>query len=482
MEPNLIEKINKINILVFGDFMVDEYVHGDVSRISPEAPIPVLNLKKREKKIGGAGNVINNIISLGANVKAIGRIGKDENGRFIKKYFSDKNVDCKYLIEDKDFNTIIKTRVVSRNQQFIRIDEEEQTYMSEKTILEINNNLEKILDNIDIVVISDYGKGNITKDSIKELIKASNKKNIPIIVDPKGNDYTKYKNVTLCTPNLKELSDVTGKKITCEEDILSSSKKLIKDINLKYLILTRSEDGISLIDNKGNKNDFPALKKEVIDVSGAGDTVVAAIAVFMSLKYDMDQICKLANIAASVVVSKFGTSTVSFEEMQNIIEDGYNDKILSIDKLEKVLLELRSKNKKISFTNGCFDLLHAGHIDSLIQSKSYGDVLIVAVNSDESIKKNKGPNRPIIQEKFRIMMLSSLECVDYIVLLEDDTAEKLVKLIKPDFYVKGSDYKGKTTPETKVVESYGGKCKYAKLKNDISTSQIIEKIKEIYNE
>ena len=482
MESNIEEKINKINILVFGDFMIDEYIHGSVSRISPEAPVPVLNLKSTEKKIGGAGNVINNIVSLGANVRALGRIGNDENGRFIKDYFSSKKVDCKYLLEDSNYQTIIKTRIVSHNQQFIRIDKEDIVDISKEFISKINDNLNKILENIDIVVISDYGKGNITSNSIKELIKAANEKNIPIIVDPKGNDYSKYKNVTLCTPNLKELSDVVGKKVSSEEAILENSLKLINDENLKYLILTRSADGISLIDKNGNKNDFPALKKEVIDVSGAGDTVVASIAVFMGLKYDMDQICKLANVAASVVVSKFGTSTVNLDEMNNIIEDEYNDKIINLDRLEKVVTELRNKGKKISFTNGCFDLLHAGHIDSLTQSKSFGDVLIVGVNSDNSVKKNKGPNRPIIQEKFRLMMLSSLECVDYLVLMDDDTAENLVKIIKPDYYVKGYDYKDIVTPETKIVNSYGGKCEYVKIKNNISTSKIIERIKDIYNE
>ena len=457
MESKIKEKINKLNILVFGDFMVDEYVYGSVNRISPEAPVPVLNLKSTEKKIGGAGNVINNIVSLGANVRALGRIGNDENGRFIKNYFSERKVDCKYLFEDIKYQTIVKTRVVSHNQQFIRIDKEDIVDISKEFVKDINSKLVKILDNIDIVVISDYGKGSITSNSLEKVIKVANEKKIPIIVDPKGNDYSKYRGVTLCTPNLKELSDVVGKKISSEEDILENSAKLIKDEKLQYLILTRSADGISLIDKKGNKEDFP-------------------------LKYDMDQICKLANVAASVVVSKFGTSTVSLDEMNNIIEDEYNDKIINLDRLEKVVTELRNKGKKISFTNGCFDLLHAGHIDSLTQSKSFGDVLIVGVNSDNSVKKNKGPNRPIIQEKFRLMMLSSLECVDYLVLMDDDTAENLVKIIKPDYYVKGYDYKDIVTPETKIVNSYGGKCEYVKIKNNISTSKIIERIKDIYNE
>lgn len=482
MNLNAIKEISKLNILVFGDYMVDEYIVGDVSRISPEAPVPVLNIKTREKKIGGAGNVINNIIALGANVKAIGRIGNDENGKFIKKYFSDNNVDSNYLFDESNYHTIIKTRVVSKNQQFIRLDQEDKIDISNDIISKINNNLEEILANIDVVVISDYAKGNITGESIKGIIEFCNKKNIPMIVDPKGNKYSKYTGVTICTPNLKELSEVSKKKLFDEDDIVDASINLIKELKLKYLILTRSEDGISLIDNTGNKSDFPALKKEVIDVSGAGDTVVAAISVFMGLKYDMKQICKLANIAASVVVSKFGTSTVSFDEMQNIIEDGYNDKILSEDKLKKIVNKLKSKNMKISFTNGCFDLLHAGHIDSLKQAKSFGDILVVGVNSDESVRRNKGNDRPIIQEQFRLMMLSSLECVDYLILFNDETAEKLVQLIKPDFYVKGEEYNGAITPEVKVVKSYGGKCEFIKTKSDISTSKIIDKIRNIKDE
>ena len=482
MNLNVKKEISKLNILVFGDYMIDEYIEGDVSRISPEAPVPVLNIKTKEKKIGGAGNVINNIISLGANVKAIGRIGQDENGRFIKNYFSANNVDSSYLFEDSNYNTIIKTRVVSKNQQFIRLDKEDKIDISNDIISKINNNLDNLLANVDVVVISDYAKGNITRESIKEIIEFCNEKCIPVIVDPKGNNYTKYIGVTICTPNLKELSEVSNKKISSEEELKDASIKLINKLNLQYLVLTRSEKGISLIDKKGNKADFPALKKEVIDVSGAGDTVVAALSVFIGLKYDMKKICKLANIAASVVVSKFGTSTVNLDEMKNIIEDSYNDKILSEDKLREIVDELKKRNLRISFTNGCFDLLHAGHIDSLKQAKSYGDILIVGVNSDESVKNNKGNNRPIIQENFRLMMLSSLECVDYLVLFNDETAEKLVQLIKPDFYVKGEEYKDTITPEVKVVNSYGGKCEFIKIKSDISTSKIIDKIRNIKDE
>lgn len=482
MNLNSIEEINKISILVFGDYMVDEYIDGDVSRISPEAPVPVLNVKNKLKRIGGAGNVINNILSLGARVRAIGRIGKDTNGKFIKDYFKTNNIDCEYLIEDSNFKTITKTRIVSKNQQFIRVDEEEISDISNDIVTLINNNIDEILNNIDIVVISDYAKGNINDISIKQIIKSAKEKGIPVIVDPKGKDYTKYTDVTLCTPNLKELSDVTGKRILTDEDILFAANKLIKELNLKYLILTRSEDGISLIDAKGYKQDFPALKKEVVDVSGAGDTVVATIAVFMGLKYSMDNVCKMSNIAASIVVSKFGTSTANIDEIKNVIEDHFNDKILNMNNLENIVKTIKKENKKISFTNGCFDLLHAGHIDSLKQAKNFGDVLIVGVNSDISIKKNKGDNRPIIQENFRMMMLSSLECIDYLILFDDDTAEKLVRIIKPDYYVKGDDYKGKLTPEVKEVESYGGNCKYIQIKSDISTSKIIEKIRDIKDE
>ncbi len=480
MNLELLQNINKINVLVFGDFMVDEYLIGNVNRISPEAPVPVIEVINDNKKLGGAGNVINNIRSLGANVRVIGTVGKDSAGDFIIDTFKEKNVDVKYFKQYTECRTIIKTRVVSRGQQFLRLDEEDKKEMPEKYMSFLENKIDSILDGITSVVISDYAKGAVNKRIAQLLIKNANKLNIPVIVDPKGNDYSKYKGTTLCTPNLKELSDVSNKRIITEEDVLEESYKLCHKFNIKYLALTRSEDGISLIDEKKNMSDFKAVAKEVIDVSGAGDTVVSTMAILISMNMDINEICKIANIAAGIVVSKFGTATVSSNELISEISKDSDYKLQSVKTLKYIIKDLKEKGKKVVFTNGCFDLIHVGHISSFKEAKKFGDVLIVAVNSDASVKSNKGDLRPIINQKDRIEMVSSLEMVDYVVLLEDKNPSKLIKELQPDISVKGEDWKNKEVPEKKILESYGGEIKFIKLNPNHSTTSIIEKILKVY--
>lgn len=472
--------LNKINVLVFGDYMVDEYIKGEVTRISPEAPVPVLEIKEKSQKLGGAGNVINNIILLGGKVKVLGCIGEDLAGKYIYETFKSKNVDCTYFKICKNVKTIIKTRVVSRNQQFIRMDEEEKKSLPSDYINYINNSLDDILKDINIVVISDYAKGSITKDSIQKLIKKCNEKKIKVVVDPKGKDYTKYSGATFCTPNLKELSEVSNTKIISDEDIITNSVKIIKDNNLEELVVTRSEDGISIINKSGKKEDFPALKKEVVDVSGAGDTVVATLALMLGVGYTLSEACLLSNISASVVVSKFGTSPITIDELINAINSKTKTKLHSLEELKKITKDLKDNNKTIVFTNGCFDLLHSGHISSFKQAKKLGDILIVAVNSDKSVKENKGDLRPIINEKDRIEMLSVLEMIDYIILMESKDPSNIIKELEPNICVKGKDWENKLLPEKKVVESYGGTIKFIDLKKGLSTTNIIDKIINIY--
>ena len=480
MNIDYLNDISKAKVLVFGDYMVDEYVIGDVNRISPEAPVPVIEITKQSRKLGGAGNVINNIRSLGANVRVLGAVGKDNAGDYIYQEFLDKKVDVKYFKQYSECNTIIKTRVVSRKQQFFRIDAEDKKELPQKYIDFVNNKINSILSGITSVVISDYAKGAVNENIAQLIITNANKLNIPVIIDPKGKDYSKYKGATLCTPNLKELSDVSNKKIKTEDEILEESYKLCHKFNIKNIALTRSEDGISLITNKKNKTDYKAVAKEVIDVSGAGDTVVSTMAILMSMNINIEDICKISNIAAGIVVSKFGTATVSFNELISSISKNSDYKLQSIDTLKYIIKDLKEKGKKIVFTNGCFDLLHVGHISSFKEAKKYGDILIVAVNSDKSVKENKGDLRPIINEKDRIEMVSSLEMVDYVVLLNDKNPSKLISELQPDISIKGEDWKDKTVPEKKIVESYGGEMKFIKLNPNHSTTSIIEKVIKVY--
>lgn len=479
MDIERLHEINNKNILVFGDYMIDKYIIGSVNRISPEAPVPVIEVEQEQIKLGGAGNVINNLISLGARVRAIGCVGADQAGDTIINYFMNQNVDIRFFKKFQELKTIMKTRIVSKKQQFARIDEERKEELPTSYFEYIKKYINEVLSNVDSIIISDYAKGAVSKKFCQLIIKEANKRNIPVIVDPKGKDYSKYKGATLCTPNMKELKDVSGENLGTEKDILDCGLKLKEACDLKYLIITRSEDGISLIKDR-NKYDFPAKAKEVIDVSGAGDTVITIIALLVSTGLKLDEICTLANIAASVVISKFGTSTLTLDELISSIESNTDFKLLKPITAKYVINDLKNKGKKIVFTNGCFDMLHVGHLSSFKQAKKFGDVLIVAVNSDLSVKQSKGDLRPIISEEDRIDMVASLEVVDYVILMEDQTPINLISIIQPDVCVKGEDWKNKDLPEKSIIESYGGKLEFVKLHEDKSTTKIIDKILKVY--
>lgn len=480
MDIKKLHEIKSVNVLIFGDFMVDKYIDGNVNRISPEAPVPVIEVKNEFQKLGGAGNVINNIVSLGASAKVLGCIGNDLDGNFIINYFKEMGVNTKYLKQYDELTTITKSRVVSKKQQFLRIDCERKEPLPADYIELIKNNIDDVLLDINAIIISDYAKGSVVKEMTQLLIKSAKKKNIPVIVDPKGKDYSKYIGATLCTPNVKEMCDVLDIKVETEEEIKKYGIQLCNTYDFENLVLTRSEKGISVIDKNGNKSDYPAVKKDVIDVSGAGDTVVATIAILKASNYNMDDICNLANLAAGVVVSKFGTATVSLNELICSICETGEFKLQKIETLKYIVKDLKEKGKKIVFTNGCFDLFHVGHLHSFKEAKKHGDILIVAVNSDKSVKENKGDLRPIINENDRIDLICALDCVDYVVLMEDKNPSKLIEILQPDVSIKGEDWKDKFVPEKEVIESYGGHIEFIKLNKGHSTTKIIDKVIEVY--
>lgn len=479
MNVERIKNINHITVLVFGDYMVDSYINGDVKRISPEAPVPVVEIKTRTKKLGGAGNVINNIISFGAKVKAIGCIGDDENGNFIKEEFNKMNIDDAFFGIDKNVCTIVKTRITAKKQQFLRLDEEKKKLLPKEYYDYISENLNNVFEGVNSLVISDYAKGAVNEEFCQLLIEKAKSLNIPVIIDPKGTVYKKYKGATVLTPNLKELNDYLQYEVQGDSALTEAGFKLREDCEIEYLALTRSEKGISLF-SKGSREDFPALAKDVIDVTGAGDTVVASIATLMPLGFSMPDLCKLANQTASVVVSKFGAATCTLDELMATMEDTGEFKLISLDTAKYIVEDLKNKGKTVVFTNGCFDLIHAGHLYSFKYAKSLGDVLIVAVNSDASVKKNKGDLRPIINQDDRIKMICELECVDYVILMEDSNPVNIIKNIKPNISVKGEDWKNKNVPEQKILESYGGKIEFIPLYQGKSTTNIIEKILKVY--
>jgi D-beta-D-heptose 7-phosphate kinase/D-beta-D-heptose 1-phosphate adenosyltransferase len=468
------DKFLKAKVLVIGDILYDQYIYGDVSRVSPEAPVPILKFLKEEMRVGGAGNVASNIASLGSQAMLIGFLGDDIKGEFLLKKLNEKHIFNKIVLL-KDQQTITKQRIVSKLQHIVRIDFD-NGYVEEKkhSILSL---VKENINDYDLIVLSDYGKGTLKE--IEKIIQLANSLNKLIIVDPKGNDFAKYKNCSILTPNLKEFEEIVG-KCSNEHEIISKAKKLNKELKLDALLLTRGEKGMILI-SKDDIVKLDAISRDVFDVTGAGDTVIATLAASISAGYQIREALTFANIAAGVAVSKFGTSSVSLNDIQvklNTNKKNFKNKLIDrIDLISKIEI-LKKNNPKIVMTNGCFDILHMGHVRYLKEAKSLGDVLLVGLNSDISIKNIKGSQRPINNELSRLEVLSALECVDIITVFDEDTPLEIIKLIKPHVLVKAGDYKSDEVVGSKFVKQNNGKVKILTYYDGYSTTNSIKKIIE----
>lgn len=480
-----LKKLNQQTALVVGDFMVDEYLYGVTTRISPEAPVPVVHIRKKFAKLGGAGNVVCNLIALGAKTRVVMEVGADTNGDFLFKQLQEHGADLTYANQRTDFRTIVKTRIMAQNQQLLRFDEETIVPVSDGYLEKIKTDVDKLFQGVSVVILSDYGKGMITQEMAAYIIAEAEKRRIPVTVDPKGSDYSKYNGATVCTPNLKELTEAAGAvSLQTEEEIFQAAAKVCESNNIHYMLTTRSEKGMSLQERHAkNKLDYPVVSKEVIDVTGAGDTVISMFSLCFAAGFPLDECCRLSNIAASIVVSKIGTATATQEEILSQIQMRDDHlKIISREELPGVIAKLRSTGKKIVFTNGCFDLVHAGHVALLRQAHSFGDVLILGVNSDASIKRIKGEKRPIVDQDNRLKLLEAIDAIDYIVLFEEDTPQQLIETVIPDVLVKGEDWKDKKVIGSDIVCAHGGCVKLVKLREGLSTTQIIKKILTVYGE
>ncbi|WBX71665.1 D-glycero-beta-D-manno-heptose-7-phosphate kinase [Tenacibaculum retecalamus] len=454
------------SILVIGDIIVDNYLVGSIDRISPEAPVPIVKIDKETSVLGGAGNVINNLLAFGAKADIISVIGDNENFSIIDKLLKDKNINTNHLIQEKNRTLTVKTRVLSSNQQIVRYDKEDIKEISDSTSNKIIKLFESIIKNYNIVILSDYGKGVLTEKITKNIIKTAKKLKIKVLVDPKGYDYSKYSGAYLLTPNKKEASIVTNFDID-NKNLETAIRKLKSDYKLSISIITLSHDGIAVY-NKELKT-FPTKTKEVYDVTGAGDTVIAAIAFKLAHKQTIEEAIEFANLAAGVVVGKTGVATATIDE---IYAQQYN--IKTKNEIKKIVDQLKKQNKKIVFTNGCFDILHLGHIKYLEKAKKAGDVLIIGINSDASVKRLKGKDRPINNEFDRSYLINSLKTVDYTVIFNEDTPYELIKIIKPDILVKGGDYKNKKVIGSDIVK----KTKLIEFIEGKSTTELINKIKK----
>ena len=470
-------KLNKKpNILVIGDLMIDHYLWGSCDRISPEAPVQVVNVKKESSVLGGAGNVINNLVTLGSVVDVISVIGNDSVANELKSLLEKIDVPTSNLVVENNRKTSKKSRLIASQQQVLRYDMESIDDINENSHKQIIQTLEKNIDKYSSIILSDYGKGVLTTNLTKEIIKIANKNNIKVLVDPKGKDYSKYKGSYTLTPNKKEAMEATNIDIKDESSLIEALKSLKTQCELEVSLITLSEQGIAIFDDELTIK--PTVAREVYDVTGAGDTVIASIAFALGNNLDIKDAIYFANLAAGVVVGKIGSATTTLDEIYeyeySLHKSNSTSHIKTFDEIKTLASKLHSQGKKIVFTNGCFDILHVGHVKYLEVAKSYGDVLILGLNADSSVRKLKGPTRPINTQEDRAYILASLESVDYVVIFEEETPYELIKLIKPHILVKGGDYEGKEV----VGQDIADELKLVQFVDGKSTTNTIKRIQE----
>lgn len=455
-------------VLIIGDVMLDRYHFGSVTRISPEAPVPVVSVKKMTQTLGGAGNVANNIAHLQAGAVVIGSCGKDTDGNTVRQMLDD--INTRYCFVETKNPTTKKIRVIGDKQQIVRLDFEEITFMSDKYADSAKKFITAEMKNCTAVVVSDYGKGFCTFEVCEEVMRLAKSLSIPVIVDPKGSDWRKYAGATTITPNVKELAEAVGRQVeNTDEDVVLAAREIIERTRVEYLVVTRSEKGISVILQNEHMH-IPTEAREVFDVSGAGDTVVASLALGLSCGMDISDAVKVANKAAGIVVSKVGTAPILLSELNNTFNS--ISKIVDKDQLSAFLVKAKEMRRKVVFTNGCFDILHKGHITYLRKAASFGDILVLGLNSDLSVKRLKGGNRPINSEMDRAEVLAALEFIDFIIIFEEDTPYELIKAVQPDVLVKGGDY----TIENVVGADIARKTVLVDFVDGYSTTKTIEKM------
>ena len=465
-------RYDQASVLVVGDVMLDRYWHGSTSRISPEAPVPVVKVGQIEDRPGGAANVALNIAALGAKATLIGVTGVDEAAQSLEQHLKGAGVKSVFqAIEGQP--TIVKLRVMSRHQQLLRMDFEEPFATDTQALLA---DVEKLLEGVKVLVLSDYGKGALKNH--QALVKLAKAKGIAVLADPKGADFSIYQGATLITPNLSEFEAIVG-RCTNDSELVARGEALMAKLELDALLVTRGEQGMSLLRPNEPALHLPARAREVFDVTGAGDTVISTFAASLAAGVELPQAVALANLAASIVVGKLGTASISVPELRRAIQrdQGIEGGAMSLEQLLVAVDDARAQGEKVVFTNGCFDILHAGHVTYLEQARARGDRLIVGVNSDASVSRLKGPTRPINSVDRRMAVLAGLGAVDWVVSFSEDTPENLLKAIKPDVLVKGGDYGVEGVVGADIVRAYGGEVAVLGLVGNSSTTAIVEKIR-----
>ena len=469
-----------LRVLVAGDFMLDEYLWGRVSRISPEAPVAVVDVERETRTLGGAGNVVNNLVALGAQVEVLGLVGDDHPGSLLRRELSRLGVDDAGLFADPQRRTSRKTRVMGNTQQVVRIDRESRSPAGPDFLAAAASFLQDRLPRLSAIVLSDYAKGALTAPLLQEVIRRGRSQGAPVVVDPKGPDFSSYAGATVITPNRKEAELAAGHSLSRWEELVRTGAGLREDLGLDHLLITLGAEGMLLFPRQGPELHIPTRAQEVFDVSGAGDTVAAVVALGLACWGSPVLAATVANIAAGVVVGKVGTSPIFRAELERELgrrSAGPEDKILGLAELGLKVSHLQAQGRKVVFTNGCFDLLHAGHIKFLEDSRRLGDLLVVALDSDASVRLVKGEGRPVIGEAQRLRILAALEAVDYVTLFESSRLPEILAGLKPDILTKGSNYPEAQVAGREIVQAYGGEVRLLPVTEPVSVSNLIQRIK-----
>ena len=474
-----------VTVLCVGDIMLDRFLYGRMDRISPEAPVPVLLLDPNTKREmpGGAGNVANNILSLGGKAILIGVVGQDKAGETLCTALARHEGLLTAVSRSAERPTICKTRFIAAYQQVVRVDEESSLPLHTQWVQEICKAIEAHMASVQAVVVSDYGKGVCNAAVLACLAQQAKKHNTPLFVDPKGGDYTRYYGASCITPNLRELAQASqNMPVETEKQIEAAARRVMEQAHVKAMLVTRSEKGMMLVQHSSDVLSVPAHAREVFDVSGAGDTVIATLALAAGAGMSLEEAVPIANAAAGVVVGKLGTATVSLQEVMNELDQERGGgvtaaRVLSLTAAQTQVAHWQACGLKVGFTNGCFDILHAGHVSLLAQARAVCDRLVVALNTDASIRRLKGDGRPVNTLESRATVIAALRYVDAVIAFDEDTPLEVIRALMPDILVKGADYQPEEVVGAEIVQAKGGRLLLAVLQEGHSTTAVIERIR-----
>ena len=476
----VIERMASAVVACTGDVMLDSFVHGEVSRISPEAPIPVLRIERCQSMLGGAGNAVRNLGALGCEVRFFSVTGDDAEAANIRGLLAALPGNRSFLESEPGRRTPVKTRYVAHGQQLLRADSEDTAAVSRGTAEKLLAAFCRVLPECSVALLSDYAKGVLNGAFAQEFIGAARAARKPVVVDPKGKDFTRYKGATLIKPNLRELGEATGLAVISEKEQEAAARQLLRDTEAAYILVTRGAEGMMLAPAGGSVVRFPALAREVYDVSGAGDTVAAVLAAALGSRASISDAVEVANIAAGIVVGRAGTAVVErtgiIEEVRRRSATKASDKLLQRADAAELARTWTESGLCVGFTNGCFDLLHPGHLKVLETARAHCDRLLVGLNSDRSVKRLKGESRPVQDEMARALVLASLSCVDGVVIFDEDTPLELIRSLRPNLLVKGGEYKPQQVAGADLIESWGGKLLLVEMMPGWSTTETLSRL------